>query len=58
MALQEGCVFPNLRFNQSMQDMNALIPQMEFQTDLDIRHVMSNSFGFGGNCSAIIFSRV
>lgn len=57
MAIQEGCVFPNLRFNQSMQDMNALIPQMEFQEDLEVRHVMSNSFGFGGNCSSIIFSK-
>ncbi|HWA36124.1 MAG TPA: beta-ketoacyl-[acyl-carrier-protein] synthase family protein [Cyclobacteriaceae bacterium] len=57
MAIQEGCVFPNLRFNQSMQDMNALIPQMEFQEDLDVQHVMSNSFGFGGNCSSIIFSK-
>lgn len=56
MAIETGSVFPNLRFNQAMTDLN-LIPQTEFQEDLNIRHVMSNSFGFGGNCSSIIFSK-
>jgi 3-oxoacyl-(acyl-carrier-protein) synthase len=57
LAIQQGCVFPNLRFNQSMTGLNSLIPQTEFISDLNIRHVISNSFGFGGNCSSIIFSQ-
>jgi 3-oxoacyl-[acyl-carrier-protein] synthase-1 len=56
LAIRERCVFPNLRFERSMTDLD-LIPQTRFNSGLDIDHVMSNSFGFGGNCSSIIFSR-
>jgi 3-oxoacyl-[acyl-carrier-protein] synthase-1 len=32
-------------------------PTTELQKDKVIDHVLSNSFGFGGNTSALIFSR-
>jgi 3-oxoacyl-[acyl-carrier-protein] synthase-1 len=32
-------------------------PVTQYKGDMNIRHVMSNSFGFGGNCSSIIFSK-
>jgi 3-oxoacyl-[acyl-carrier-protein] synthase-1 len=35
-----------------------LIPQIHFEQGLDIRHVMSNSFAFGGNNASLIFSKV
>lgn len=57
MAIQHGCVFPNLRFQQPMPELAQIIPETEFKTGLQVRNVMSNSFGFGGNCSSIIFSR-
>jgi 3-oxoacyl-(acyl-carrier-protein) synthase len=57
MAIKEGCVFPNLRFSLPMSELRTMIPQTVFQSGLNINHVMSNSFGFGGNCSSIIFSR-
>jgi 3-oxoacyl-(acyl-carrier-protein) synthase len=56
MAIQQGCVFPNLRFQQPMDALD-IIPQTTYENGLSIRHVMSNSFGFGGNCSSIIFSK-
>jgi 3-oxoacyl-[acyl-carrier-protein] synthase-1 len=56
MAIEQQCVYPNLRFTQSMPDIG-IIPQTEFES-ISINHVMSNSFGFGGNCSSIIFSKV
>jgi 3-oxoacyl-[acyl-carrier-protein] synthase-1 len=56
MSLMHGCVFPNLRFSERMPEIN-FDPVTEFKEDLNIKHVMSNSFGFGGNCSSIIFSR-
>lgn len=56
MALVHECVFPNLRFQSQMPDVN-FSPVTEFEEGLDIKHVMSNSFGFGGNCSSIIFSK-
>lgn len=55
MAIDKQCVFPNLRFSQPMPEIG-IIPQTEFES-ANINHVMSNSFGFGGNCSSIIFSK-
>jgi 3-oxoacyl-[acyl-carrier-protein] synthase-1 len=26
--------------------------------DFPVRHVLSNSFGFGGNCTSLIFSKL
>lgn len=56
MAIRHGCVFPNLRFQQPIPELG-IVPQVEFESGLKIRNVMSNSFGFGGNCSSIIFSK-
>lgn len=56
MAIEEGCLFPNLRFENAIPE-TAIIPQREFATGVEVKNVMSNSFGFGGNCSSIIFSR-
>jgi len=55
LALREQCVFPNLRFETPMPELG-LVPQRTFERR-PLRHVMSNSFGFGGNCSSIIFSK-
>jgi 3-oxoacyl-(acyl-carrier-protein) synthase len=33
-----------------------IVPQTEFEFT-SVKNVMSNSFGFGGNCSSIIFSK-
>jgi len=54
LALREQCVFPNLRFETPMPELG-LVPQRTFG-HRPLRHVMSNSFGFGGNCSSIILS--
>jgi 3-oxoacyl-[acyl-carrier-protein] synthase-1 len=56
LAIAQGCIFPNLRFAQPMPELG-ITPHTEFETGVDVRHVMSNSFGFGGNCSSIVFSK-
>lgn len=56
LAIERQCVFPNLRFENSIPEIN-IRPQLHFESGLEISHVMSNSFGFGGNCSSIIFSK-
>jgi 3-oxoacyl-[acyl-carrier-protein] synthase-1 len=55
LAIQHQCLLPNLRFEQPIPEIN-ICPQLTFESRR-IRHVMSNSFGFGGNCSSIIFSK-
>jgi 3-oxoacyl-(acyl-carrier-protein) synthase len=54
MAIRESCVFPNLRFTTPMPE-TQITPQTEFER-INATNVMSNSFGFGGNCSSIIFT--
>lgn len=55
LALQNGVVYPNLNFETPMEEFH-LIPQTEIKHK-NIDHVLSNSFGFGGNCSTVIFSK-
>jgi 3-oxoacyl-(acyl-carrier-protein) synthase len=56
LAIQNQCVFPNLRFTEAMPELG-IVPQTKFESGVRVQHVMSNSFGFGGNCSSIIFSQ-
>lgn len=55
LALQNNIVFPNLNFETPMEEFN-LKPQTTLK-EKAIQHVLSNSFGFGGNCSTVIFSK-
>lgn len=55
LALQHNLVFPTLNFKTPMEEFN-LLPQTILK-ETPIQHVLSNSFGFGGNCSTVIFSK-
>jgi 3-oxoacyl-[acyl-carrier-protein] synthase-1 len=56
IAIRDGIVYPNLRWQTQMEDISWQ-PVTELQTGQDINHVLSNSFGFGGNCSSLVFSK-
>lgn len=56
MSVAEGTVYPNLNFSTPLPE-TGLVPVLSWQTGLEIDHVVSNSFGFGGNNSALVFSR-
>lgn len=55
LTLQHSKVFPNLNFKTAIPETN-IIPVTEV-LEKEIKHVLSNSFGFGGNCSTLIFSK-
>lgn len=55
LALQKQVVFPTLHFTTPMEEFD-LIPETELN-NREINYVLSNSFGFGGNCSTLIFSK-
>jgi 3-oxoacyl-[acyl-carrier-protein] synthase-1 len=57
LAIKYGIIFPNLRFETQMHEFS-FAPERRFLTGKTINHVMSNSFGFGGNCTSLIFSRI
>jgi 3-oxoacyl-[acyl-carrier-protein] synthase-1 len=56
MAINNGVLFPNLRFQKSIKEHGINpITKITYQS---VNNVLSNSFGFGGNCSSLIFSKV
>jgi len=57
LSIVHGMVYPNLRFKEKIPELN-YTPQQTLEKGLTVHHVLSNSFGFGGNCSSIIFSNV
>jgi len=57
LAIRHGLVYPNLRFHTPMPEL-PFVPETAFLRDQPIRHVLSNSFGFGGNCSSLVFSKL
>ena len=48
-------VYPALQFREPIEAAG-LVPVLSY-TPLTLNHVMSNSFGFGGNCTSLIFSK-
>ncbi len=57
LAIKHGIIYPNLRFETRMNEL-PFEPETNYLSGQDIKHVMSNSFGFGGNCTSLIFSRI
>jgi len=57
LAIAHGIIYPNLRFETQMHEFS-FAPEKKFLKGQTINHVMSNSFGFGGNCTSLIFSRI
>ncbi len=57
LAINKGLIYPNLRFETPMSEV-PFTPETKFLAGQNIKHVMSNSFGFGGNCTSLIFSEI
>lgn len=55
LSLQHNMIFPNLNFTTPIADLN-LIPETKL-INTPINTVLSNSFGFGGNCSSLLFKK-
>ena len=55
-SIQLGLIMPSLGFTKAIEEVG-LVPQTEILEGVDIKNVMTNSFGFGGNCSTLIFSK-
>lgn len=55
LSIQNQLVFPNLNFKEKMDELH-FEPVKEMVTGKKLQNVLSNSFGFGGNDSTLIFS--
>jgi 3-oxoacyl-(acyl-carrier-protein) synthase len=56
LALKNQVAWPGLNLTQSMPELN--FTPLSVVTPRPIRHVLSNSFGFGGNNTSLIFSNL
>ncbi len=56
LAIQNNFIYPNLFFKNEMPELH-FKPETNLINTKKINHVLSNSFGFGGNTSSLIFSR-
>ncbi|MDR3351138.1 MAG: beta-ketoacyl-[acyl-carrier-protein] synthase family protein [Prevotellaceae bacterium] len=56
LAIRHNLLFPNLRFTAQMPELS-FTPQTALKEQAPVNHILSNSFGFGGSNSSLIFSR-
>ena len=56
-SILSNAILPNLNFSTAMNE-TGLVPETAFRTGANVEYVLSNSFGFGGNCTSLIFSKI
>jgi 3-oxoacyl-(acyl-carrier-protein) synthase len=57
LGLQHQMIWPNLNFQYQMPEVS-ITPVKELKQHISIKHILSNSFGFGGNTSSLLFASV
>lgn len=56
LSLQNSLIFPNLNFTTPIIE-TGLIPETTI-VNTPLNTILSNSFGFGGNCSSLLFKKI
>lgn len=56
LAIKLGCRYPNLNFIVPIPEYG-LTPVLKYEDNISVDNVLTNSFGFGGNCSSLLFTR-
>jgi 3-oxoacyl-(acyl-carrier-protein) synthase len=57
LSIKHQEIYPSLNWQTQMPEFDSK-PQTDFVESAEIQNVLSNSFGFGGNCSSVIYSKV
>ena len=57
LAVEHGIIYPSLRLQTPMKEL-PFVPETKLTKNVKIKNVLSNSFGFGGNCTSLIFSKL
>ncbi len=56
LGMKNNMIFPNLNFSEQIDELK-FSPVKQLIPNINQKHVLSNSFGFGGNNTALIFSQ-
>ncbi len=56
LSIQNRIVYPNLRWKEPMKELS-ITPNTELIKNLSVCNVLTNSFGFGGNDTSLVFSK-
>lgn len=56
-AMEEQMVPPNMNFTTRMEELQ-IEPTSTLVENMPVKHVLSNSFGFGGNNVSLVFSKI
>ncbi len=56
LSVKQNIIYPNLRLQTPIKEF-PFAAETRFLKEQHIKNVLSNSFGFGGNCSSLIFSK-
>jgi 3-oxoacyl-(acyl-carrier-protein) synthase len=58
VALKHQLVYPNLRFETPIEALGGnLVPETVLLEGQELKYILSNSFGFGGNTSSLVFAK-
>jgi 3-oxoacyl-(acyl-carrier-protein) synthase len=57
LGLQHQMIWPNLNFVNQMPELS-ITPVKELMKNVSLKHILSNSFGFGGNTSSLLLASV
>ena len=57
MSLNNSVIFPNLNHQNNISETN-LTPVKSVTKNVNLKHILTNALGFGGNCTALIISKI
>jgi 3-oxoacyl-(acyl-carrier-protein) synthase len=56
-SLLDGFLLPNLGYSSPIDSLG-MVPNKEFKEGVGVNHILTNAFGFGGNNTSLIFSKL
>jgi 3-oxoacyl-(acyl-carrier-protein) synthase len=56
LSIKHNIIYPNLNFQNPIKELS-ISPVKELIRNVEVENVLSNSFGFGGNNTSLIFSK-
>ncbi len=57
LSINHKVLFPNLNYKKAIEE-TGLIPISKVEKNKNIKHILSNAFGFGGNCTSLVISKI